>query len=209
MLDLFIIIFAMTLLYMSVVERINTLIRLIAFQGFLLFGIAFVHLKAIDITNLIFILMETVVFKAMVVPYFLFHICERNNITKVTKSAVPSIYSLMFISLTISVSFMAAGVLKGAFAEVKYFIASVSAIIAGLYFIVVHEKVLTHVIGYLVMENGIFLLSIAVGQSMPILVNTGILLDIFVSILILGLFINRVGNVFQSTSVEHLTQLKD
>jgi len=44
---------------------------------------------------------------------------------------------------------------------------------------------------------------------MPMLVNTGITLDIFVSVLVLGIFVNRIGNTFEEMNVDHLTNLKD
>ena len=63
--------------------------------------------------------------------------------------------------------------------------------------------------GYLVIENGVFILALAIGNEMPMLVNTGVLIDIFVSILLLGMFINKIGDVFKEIDVDQLTQLKD
>ncbi len=209
MLDFFIVIFMMTLVYMAVAQRIHTLIQLVALQGVLLFGISFIHLRDMHLLNLIFILAETIIFKTLVVPYFLLTIRKKNKITKVTKSSVPAVYSLLFVSGVIVMSFLLGHSLEGGPLEIKYFIGSLSALLAGIYFIIVHEKILTHVIGYLVLENGIFLFSIAIGQQMPMLINTAILLDIFASVLILGIFINRIGNTFQSTSIDHLTSLRD
>jgi hydrogenase-4 component E len=63
--------------------------------------------------------------------------------------------------------------------------------------------------GFLVIENGVFILSIAVGNEMPMLVNTGILLDFFVCVLVLGIFINKLGDVFKEPDVDKLSQLRD
>ncbi len=41
------------------------------------------------------------------------------------------------------------------------------------------------------------------------IVNTGILLDIFTSVLVLGMFVNKIGNVFQSVEISKLSRLKD
>jgi hydrogenase-4 component E len=81
--------------------------------------------------------------------------------------------------------------------------------IVGLYIIIVHQTVLSHMMGYLVIENAIFLLSLAVGTEMPIMVSGAVLLDIFIGVLVLGLFINRVGDKFHDMSAENLTSLKD
>ena len=63
--------------------------------------------------------------------------------------------------------------------------------------------------GYMVIENGVFVLSLAVGNEMPMMVNLGILLDVFVSVFLLGIFINKVGDVFTGGDVEELSNLKD
>jgi hydrogenase-4 component E len=63
--------------------------------------------------------------------------------------------------------------------------------------------------GYLVIENGVFILSLAVGNEMPMLVNLGIMLDIFASVFLLGIFINRIGDVLKDVDVDQLKNLKD
>ena len=74
---------------------------------------------------------------------------------------------------------------------------------------IIHRNILTHLIGYLIMQNGVFLLSLAVGNEFPLIVNTAILLDIFVGVLVLGIFVNRVGDRFQQMHIDELAQLKD
>ena len=78
-----------------------------------------------------------------------------------------------------------------------------------MYFIISHRNVFTHLIGYLVIQNGIFMMSLSVGVEMPMLINNAILLDLFISVLVLGIFINRVGDTFQNLTVDGLSQLKD
>ena len=78
-----------------------------------------------------------------------------------------------------------------------------------MYIIVSRRKIITHVMGFLVIENGVFVLSMAVGNKMPMLVNIGILLDIFASVFLLGIFVNKIGDVLKEGDVEHLSKLKD
>ncbi|MNE36628.1 hydrogenase 4 membrane subunit [compost metagenome] len=63
--------------------------------------------------------------------------------------------------------------------------------------------------GFLVIENGVFILSIALGNEMPMLVNIGILLDIFASVFLLGIFVNKIGDVMKEQDVEQLRNLRD
>ena len=86
---------------------------------------------------------------------------------------------------------------------------ALSTLFTGLYIIVTENKIITHVMGYLVIENGVFILSLAVGNEMPMLVNLGILLDIFASVFLLGIFVNRIGDVLKDVDVDQLKNLKD
>ena len=63
--------------------------------------------------------------------------------------------------------------------------------------------------GFLIIENGVFVLSLAVGTEMTMLVNIGILLDIFASVLILGVFVNKIGDILKEQDVDQLRNLKD
>jgi hydrogenase-4 component E len=64
-------------------------------------------------------------------------------------------------------------------------------------------------LAYVVIENGVFILSLAVGNEMPLLVNLGILLDVFVSVFLLGIFVNKVGDVIKDIDISQLSNLKD
>jgi hydrogenase-4 component E len=54
----------------------------------------------------------------------------------------------------------------------------------------------------------VFFFSLAVGSEMPMLINIGILLDIFVSVLIIGVLMNRIGSQFSDLESDNLTSLK-
>ena len=61
--------FALTLVYFASTERIITYIRLIRFQGLLLCGIVLFELRDINLGNLLFIISETLFFKAFMMPF--------------------------------------------------------------------------------------------------------------------------------------------
>src|SRR6266536_2509441 len=90
-----------------------------------------------------------------------------------------------------------------------YFVVSLSTLFTGLYIIVTRNKIITHIMGYLVIENGVFILSIAVGSEMPMLVNLGILLDIFASVFLLGSFVNKIGDILKDVDVDQVKNVKN
>jgi len=70
MTNVLLIIFTISLLYLGIAHRLLTYIKILALQGVLLFGIAFIDLIQIDAINLAFVLLETIIFKTIAIPLF-------------------------------------------------------------------------------------------------------------------------------------------
>jgi hydrogenase-4 component E len=90
-----------------------------------------------------------------------------------------------------------------------YFGVSISVIIISLILITVKHKVISNVIDFITMENGIFLLSLSVAKEMPMIVNLGVLLDLFIAVFILGLLVKHINTKFDDMEVSHLSDLRD
>ncbi len=209
MTDILLITFTITLLFMSIANRIYTYLNILIFQGFILFGVTYLTLTEINIANLVFIMLETIVFKAIAVPLFIKYIIKRNNITREAEPYLPSFISLIIVTLIIIITIILSSAVEDKNLDKTYFVVALSNLFTGLYLIVSRKKIITHVIGYLVIENGVFVLALAIGNEMPMLVNLGIMLDIFASVLILGIFFNKLGDVLKDPDVNLLRNLKD
>jgi hydrogenase-4 component E len=208
MISLLIISFGVTLIYLAVAERMKTYNTLIAVQGLLLFFITYMELKSLDVWHLVLILLETLVIKVIVLPYFIYRLLIKKSGDRSVTLVVPGYISLTIVSVIIFFSFLLSYLLHDQQIQVKYFTGAIAAIFTGLYLIIVHKQVFTHMMGYLTIENGIFLLSLAIGNEMPLIVNLAVLLDVFSSVLILGIFIDRLES-FSTLDVDQLKELKD
>jgi len=209
MLHVLLIVFLISLFYLAIANRMTRYVKLLALQGILLFFVAFLELKHINTVNLILILLETIIFKSVAVPVFLNYILKRNNITREAEPFVPNFVSLIITTVIVVTTIILSNTMEESYLDKMYFVVALSTLFTGLYFIASRRKIITHVMGYLVIENGVFVLSLAVGNEMPMLVNLGIMLDIFASVLILGVFLNKIGDVFKDIDVNQLTNLKD
>lgn len=209
MINVLLIVFIITLLYVSIANRIITYVKVLALQGFILFGVTFMQLQEINTLNLVLILLETIVFKAIAVPMFLDYLIKRNNITREAEPYIPNFLSLVITTIIIIATILLANSVKDDHLDKIFFIVALSTLFTGLYFIATRKKIITHVMGYLIIENGVFVLSLAVGNEMPMLVNLGVMLDIFASVLILGIFLNKIGDIFNNVDVDQLSNLKD
>ncbi len=213
MINFLIVLFIISLIYLAKVEMVKSYFTLLALQGILLFGLAYFELKEIDLIHLIFILLETLVFKAIFVPLFLQRITKNRN-HRHHNGPMKGYYSVFITALIVIGCFMISYAIHDELTidadhQVKYFTAAISSILVGLFIAINNRDLVTHLISYLVIENGIFLLSLALGAEMPMFVNSAILLDIFTSVLIMGIFFNKMKDYFQNADTGQLSQLKD
>jgi len=204
MVNYLIVLFAVTLVYLSITERFRIYAGLIGIQGLLLFGITFLELKEVTTANLIFIAAETLIFKTIVVPYLIFRIIRKTGVYKVHVLAMPGFYILIFTIISLFISILLANQLINPYINTVYMTIALFTLLTGLVIIVTHKLILSHLIGFLILENSVFMFSLAVGNEMPMLINIGILLDIFVGVLILGFFGLRL-----KPHIGELTKLKD
>jgi hydrogenase-4 component E len=189
---LLIIVFAVSLIYLSVTERFRIYAGLVGLQGLLLFGISFLQLDRITLATVLFVAIETLLFKVIVVPYLLFTVIRRTGVARVHEKSMPTFYSLLFVTLGLLLSLVVSFSMNTTSYNLMFFIVSFFAVYTGLFLIITHHKVFSHLVGFLVIENAVLLLSLAIGSEIPMLINIGILLDIFVSVLILGIFVMRL-----------------
>lgn len=84
-----------------------------------------------------------------------------------------------------------------------------SMLLIGLLTLVSRKKAVTQVVGYLVMENGIFLFGVLLIEAMPYLIEIGVLLDLFVGVFVMGIVIFHINREFDHIDVHELTTLKD
>lgn len=204
-----IILFAATLVYFFLSERVSNFIWLLSLQGMLLFGIAFNNLIHIQIIGLVLILLETLVVKAIVIPWFLDRLKTKNGFKRVHVSQIPVFYSLLIITAILIVSFLISYNIDNQIIQLRFFTVALATVIGGMYFITIHKNIFSHLVGFLIIENGTFLLSLAVGNEMPFMVSLAVLLDVLIAVLVFGIFMNKVSDTFDDISVSKLNKLKD
>lgn len=82
-------------------------------------------------------------------------------------------------------------------------------VMVGLYLIVTRRSAVNQVLGYLVMENGIYAFGMSLAQHEPMLVEMGILLDAFVAVFVMGIAIYHISREFDHLDTDRLSSLKD
>lgn len=88
-------------------------------------------------------------------------------------------------------------------------VVAMSLIFLGFLMVISHRAALSQMVGFLVLENGVFLLAIATTLGLPAVVELGLLVDVILGITILSLLAARMNSLIQSTDTEQLSELKE
>jgi len=87
--------------------------------------------------------------------------------------------------------------------------ASLSTIFTGFLILTTRREALTQVVGYLVLENGIFIFGLLLVDAMPMIVEIGVLLDLFAGVFVMGIIVHHVSRQLPASTTDHLTALRD
>ncbi|MGN1152881.1 MAG: hypothetical protein ACI4S3_02550 [Candidatus Gastranaerophilaceae bacterium] len=211
MINGFIILFGLTMLYLAATSRIIAHIRILILQGVLLFLICFCGMKHVNLLSFGFLTIETLIVKSIIIPWFLYKVLKKTHSNRDVAANIPHFYCLFISSIILMAGLLISEYYISSIKLISpiFFGVSVSTIIISLWLITIKHKIISNVIEFITMENGIFLLSLSVAKEMPMLVNMGVLLDVFIAVYILGLFINVINTEFKDLEVSNLSDLKD
>ena len=228
--NIFIILLGLSMIYIAATSRLLAHVNMLVAQGWLLFFVCLtgfakepwfnigmisnsdaITANMPHILGFLFVMVETLIVKAVVIPIFLKKVLKKTHAHRDTDANIPHFYSLFISSMILFAGFMLANIHATEFRLVSpvYFGVSIAIIITSLWLITIKHTVLSNVISFITMENGIFLLSLSVAKEMPIIVNMGVLLDIFIAVFILGMLVKEINNEFEDLEVSQLSDLKD
>jgi len=86
---------------------------------------------------------------------------------------------------------------------------SLASIFTGFILLVGRVKAISQVCGFLILENGIYLFGLLLLRSTPLLVESGILLDVTVGVFVIGIIVDRIQRAFDSLDTRKLTVLRE
>ncbi len=205
------ILFGVGILYLALTSRMRTYIQVISLQGFILFLLILQDVGKIDWFTFFFLAFETLVFKTIVVPLMLWRIVEKTLVAREADPHIPQFGSIVIGTLIFLSGFIVTDWVSRIDPSVNAlsFGVAVSTLIVAFFIILTRRKLITHVMGYMLLENAVFLLMIAMAVELPLLVNLGVLLDIFTLLFVFLLFLGKLRSAYEEISREKLTSLKD
>ena len=190
-------------------SRLSVSIRAVALQGILLgFLPSIIHTFS---WHLAAISCGMIIVKGLLIPFLLTRALQRLLVQREPEPFLGYLATLLAGAVCMAVSFVFADRLPLAAGHqgLLFVPAAIATLLIGLLVLVTRRKAVSQVIGYLVLENGIFIFGQLLTEAMPMMVEAGVLLDLLVGIFVMGIVIGHIKTEFSSVDTSRLTALRD
>lgn len=211
LLDLIIVAIVLMNFFLLYFKQLFSCIRIVAAQGIIVGVLPFIFFAGALSAKTVVISCITIVLKGLVFPLFFFFAIKKGKIRTYIEPYIGYKSSILIGLVALILSFWIARNLLIPREAVSVLVIPVSffTIFIGIFLIVSRIKAITQALAYLVIENGIYMFSFAFLIDQPLLVELGILLDVFAAVFVMGLTIFHISRTFDHINTLQMTSLKD
>ena len=192
-------------------RRIVSLINLFAAQGVVLVLSTLVVAYSTHQSHLYYSALLTLALKVLLLPWIMHRLIRALNVRWDVETLI-NIPATMLIGIVLVIfAFNLAtpiSQIAGTVTKSTIGIATACILLAFL-MMITRRKAISQVIGFLAMENGLFLAATSATYGMPMVVELGIALDVLVATLLFGVFFFHIRETFESLDIHHLEKLKE
>jgi hydrogenase-4 component E len=189
-------------------SRLSACIRAVAAQGLLLGALSLStgtgwSLHAVSLA------LGTIAVKAVLLPWFLRWAIREASVRREVEPLVGYMASFLLGAVALAVSFAVAARLPATGNSSLLVPVALVTLMIGLIVLITRTKALSQVLGYLMLENGIYLFGLTQARRVPFLVEAGVLLDVFVGVFVMGIVVFHINREFDSISASNLSELRE
>ena len=210
--DAMIVLLLLTNLRLIASSRIVSCIHVVAFQGMLL-GILPLLIGAEGPMTLRALILSaiTVLLKGVIFPWLLLRAQKAAHVVREVEPLVGYTTSLLVAALLLALAMWFGNRLPLPVPVETTLMVPLAMfnILIGLFVLVSRRNALNQVLGYLVMENGIYAFGLAFALEEPFLVELGVLLDVFMAVFVMGIAIFHISREFDHMDTDRMSILKD
>ena len=187
-------------------SRLSSCIRAVALQGLLLGLLPLAFHPALS-AHTIGLGLGTIAIKAIAMPRFLQWAIREASVRREVEPRVGYVASMLLGAVAVAAGFGVAQALPlpdagGALPVAVAF----TTVITGLLVLTTRTKALIQVVGYLMLENGIFVFGLTQTERVPFMLELGVLLDVFVGVFIMGIVVFHINREFDSLDATSLPE---
>jgi hydrogenase-4 component E len=197
-------------LFLLGTSRLQAVVNASAGQGVIL-GILTLCVHEGFSTWMVLITIGTILVKGMLIPGMLLRAVRDAAIRREIEPFIGFLPCLLLGALGTGAALVFARTLPLAKEHVGSLLvpAAMATVWTGFLVLTTRRKAINQVVGYLVLENGIYIMGLTLLHAMPFMVEMGVLLDLFVAIFVMGIILNHIRREFSSLDTAHLSALKE
>jgi hydrogenase-4 component E len=199
-------------LFLLASSRLGAAIRTVAMQGALL---GLLPLALLDerhsLGHAVVLAVGALAIKGFLVPWMMFRAIREASIRREVEPIVGFVPSMVLggIGVALAFAFSSRLPLPNPAAHPYLVPTALATVWSGLLLVVSRKKAVNQVLGFLVLENGVFVFGLLISDFMPIMVEAGVLLDLFAAVFVMGIVMFHINREFSSLDTEKLSALKD
>jgi len=215
LLQQFLLVLAALVLFTSFVllaqARLVSAIHAFAWQGALVAAVTTVVAAAGQSHHLYFSAILTLVLKALLIPWMLHGLARRLALERhVETLRQPALVIMAAVALVIFSYWLVLPIVQQELAFTRNIVAiSLAVVLLGLLMMVFRQQAVVQVLGFMSMENGLFLAAVSATAGMPLVVELGVAFDVLVAMVLFGVFFFQIRENIDSLDVDRLNRLKE
>lgn len=192
-------------------SRLTMYIRMLSIQGCLLALVPVLGINGPLLLECWLLSFGILILKGLVFPYLLYKVVRDMSVRREVEPFIgyPLSIFLGIIALILSLRMGAVLPLPSGVASNLLIPTSFFTIAVGMMLLVIRRKAVSQVLGYIVLENGIFIFGAGIAEKVPFIVDLGILLDVFVAVFIMGIVVFQIQREFDDIDTEQMATLRD
>jgi hydrogenase-4 component E len=198
-------------LFLLASSRLGAAIRAVALQGALLSLLALLLTgSGHSIGHMLVVAGGAFLIKAVLIPWLMFRAIREMTIRREMEPLVGYVPSMILGGVGVVLSFAFSRGLPLPTSEMHPFLVptALATVWTGL-LLVGRRKAVTQVLGFLVLENGVFVFGLLLTDFMPVMVEAGVLLDLLAAVFVMGIVMFQINREFASLDTDALSSLKD
>jgi hydrogenase-4 component E len=192
-------------------SRLGAAIRVVAIQGALLGALPLLLAPEGEPRgHYVVLAIGALAIKGMLVPYLMFRATREASIRREVDPIVGFVPSMVLGGIGVALAFAFASRVPIPEPAHPFLVpTALSTVWTGMLLFVSRKKAVNQVLGFLVLENGVFVFGLLLSEFMPVMVEAGVLLDLFAAVFVMGIVMFHINREFSSLDTEKLSALKD
>jgi hydrogenase-4 component E len=192
-------------------NRLISAIHAFAWQGALVAAVTTVVAATGQVPHLYFSAALTLALKALLIPWMMHRLVRRLELERHTESLQsPALVTMTAVALVIFSYWLVLPMIQAEQTFTRNIIAiSLAVVLIGFLMMVFRTQAVAQVLGFMSMENGLFLAAVSATGGMPLVVELGVAFDVLVAMVLFGVFFLQIRESIDSLDVDRLNRLRE